>query len=139
MRNFLRALKLALPYRGRLVLFFQIAIGVGIVIATVVGATRVIDWRVAIGMAAVPAAIMFALMLRLPESPRWLAREGHTDRAREALARVRHPDSDLSGELGEISENVSGIASCNRIKIDMPSATSPIRIATIAYCTAMTL
>jgi len=93
-------------YRGRLVLFFQIAIGVGIVIATIVGAAEVIDWRLAIGLAAVPAAIMFALMLRLPESPRWLAREGHPDRAREALARVRHPGSDLSGELGEIQENV---------------------------------
>ena len=93
-------------YRGRLVLFFQIAIGVGIVIATIVGAAQIIDWRVAIGMAAVPAAIMFALMLRLPESPRWLAREGHLDRAREALARVRHPDSDLSDELAEIKDNV---------------------------------
>jgi len=57
-------------------------------------------------MAAVPAAIMFALMLRLPESPRWLAREGHSDRAREALARVRHADVDLSGEMAEIGENV---------------------------------
>jgi sugar porter (SP) family MFS transporter len=93
-------------YRGRLVLFFQIAIGVGIVIATIVGATELIDWRVAIGAAAVPAALMFALMLRLPESPRWLAREGHIDQAEEALARVRHPDSDLSEEMDEIRENV---------------------------------
>lgn len=93
-------------YRGRLVLFFQIAIGVGIVIATIVGAARVIDWRVAIGMAAVPAAAMFLLMLRLPESPRWLAREGHEDRAQEALAKVRHPDADLSAELDEIRANV---------------------------------
>ena len=93
-------------YRGRLVLFFQIAIGVGIVIATVVGAAEIIDWRVAIGMAAVPAAIMFGLMLRLPESPRWLAREGHPDRARHALGRVRHPDSDLSGEFRAIQDNV---------------------------------
>ncbi|AGZ44013.1 sugar porter family MFS transporter [Actinoplanes friuliensis] len=93
-------------HRGRLVLFFQIAIGVGIVIATIVGATEVIDWRVSIGLAAVPAAIMFALMLRLPESPRWLAREGHEDRAREALARVRHAGSDLTAEFREIQENV---------------------------------
>jgi sugar porter (SP) family MFS transporter len=93
-------------YRGRLVLFFQIAIGVGIVIATIIGAAEIIDWRVAIGMAAVPAAIMFALMLKLPESPRWLAREGHLDRARQALTRVRPADSDLSDEINEIQENV---------------------------------
>ncbi|MFG1922959.1 sugar porter family MFS transporter [Cryptosporangium sp. NPDC048952] len=93
-------------YRGRLVLFFQIAIGVGIVIATIVGAAEVIDWRVSIGMAAIPAGLMFLLMLRLPESPRWLAREGQDDKAREALGRVRHPDADLSAEFGEIQDNV---------------------------------
>ena len=93
-------------YRGRLVLFFQIAIGVGIVIATIVGATELIDWRVAIGAAAVPAAIMLVLMFRLPESPRWLMREDRRDDARAALAAVRHPDSDLSAEFGEIQENV---------------------------------
>jgi MFS family permease len=36
-------------FRGRLVLCFQIAIGVGIVIATIVGASESIDWRVSIG------------------------------------------------------------------------------------------
>ncbi|HEX3259647.1 MAG TPA: MFS transporter, partial [Pseudonocardia sp.] len=50
-------------YRGRLVLAFQIAIGVGIVIATVVGASESIVWRWSIGIAAVPAAIMLALLL----------------------------------------------------------------------------
>ena len=93
-------------YRGRLVLFFQIAIGVGIVVATIVGAAQVIDWRVAIGAAAVPAALMFGLMLRLPESPRWLARSEDIEGARAALTRVRHPDSDVSAELGEIEDNV---------------------------------
>ena len=93
-------------YRGRLVLFFQIAIGVGIVIATIVGAAQVIDWRVAIGAAAVPAALMFLLMLRLPESPRWLASQHDDEGARTALTRVRHPDSDVTAELEEIQENV---------------------------------
>ncbi len=47
---------------------FQVAIGVGIVIATLVGATEVVDWRVAIGAAAVPAVMMLLAMLRMPES-----------------------------------------------------------------------
>ena len=93
-------------YRGRLVLFFQIAIGAGIVIATVVGAAKIVDWRVAIGAAAVPAAIMFLLMLRLPESPRWLARKDDVDGARDALRSVRHPDSDVDAEFDEIKANV---------------------------------
>ncbi|MGI4896199.1 MAG: MFS transporter, partial [Janthinobacterium lividum] len=72
-------------YRGRLVLCFQIAIGVGILIATIVGASEKVDWRISIGAASVPAALMFVLMLRLPESPRWLLKADQVDRAREAL------------------------------------------------------
>ncbi|MGW5479369.1 phosphate-starvation-inducible PsiE family protein [Streptomyces sp. NPDC004008] len=51
--------------RGRLVLCFQLAIGVGIVIATLVGATESVSWRTAIGAAAVPALVMLVLQLRL--------------------------------------------------------------------------
>ncbi|WP_432514709.1 sugar porter family MFS transporter [Kineococcus sp. SYSU DK001] len=93
-------------YRGRLVLCFQIAIGAGILTATIVGASEAVDWRVAIGAAAVPAVLMTVLMLRLPESPRWLLKAGHDDRAREALERVRPPRADVSAELGEMSELV---------------------------------
>ena len=59
-------------HRGRLVLTFQLGIGTGIVISTIVGASESVSWRLSVGIAAVPAAIMFLLMLRLPESPRWL-------------------------------------------------------------------
>ncbi len=93
-------------YRGRLVLCFQIAIGVGIVISTVVGAAEVVDWRVAVGAAAVPAAGMLVMMLRLPESPRWLARSGDLDGARAALERVRPHGLDVDPELDEVREAV---------------------------------
>jgi sugar porter (SP) family MFS transporter len=91
-------------YRGRLVLAFQIAIGVGIVIATVVGASESIVWRVSIGAAAVPAAIMLALLLKLPESPRWLVRRDDRDAARGVLERVRPSGYDVEGELDEMAE-----------------------------------
>nr|WP_246315489.1 sugar porter family MFS transporter [Kineococcus aurantiacus] len=93
-------------YRGRLVLCFQIAIGVGILLATLVGASEAVDWRVSIGAAAVPAAVMFALMLRLPESPRWLLTADRGDDARRSLERVRPGGADVSGELAEMSELV---------------------------------
>jgi sugar porter (SP) family MFS transporter len=93
-------------FRGRLVLFFQIAIGVGIVIATIVGAAELIDWRVAVGAASVPAALMLFMMLRLPESPRWLAKTGNEDGARAALERVRPHGSDVGPELDEVREAV---------------------------------
>ncbi|WP_097183357.1 sugar porter family MFS transporter [Blastococcus haudaquaticus] len=93
-------------YRGRLVLFFQIAIGVGILIATIVGATERVDWRLAIGAAVVPSALMLLLMLRLPDSPRWLVKAGQDDRARQALEDVRPQGTDVSPELRDIEELV---------------------------------
>ncbi|MGI3780505.1 MAG: sugar porter family MFS transporter [Janthinobacterium lividum] len=88
--------------RGRLVLTFQLGIGVGIVLATLVGASEASPWRVSVGSAAVPAAIMLVLMLRLPESPRWLVKADRREDAREALRGVRAEGSDLDTELDEI-------------------------------------
>ena len=90
-------------YRGRLVLCFQIAIGVGIVIATIVGASESIGWRWSIGAAAVPAAIMLVLLLRLPESPRWLVKQDDTETARDVLVRVRPSGYAVDRELEEMA------------------------------------
>ena len=90
--------------RGRLVLCFQIAIGVGILIATIVGATEFVDWRVSIGAAAVPALIMLVLMWRLPESPRWLVKTDARDKALAVLERVRPKGYDHDRELDEMAE-----------------------------------
>ncbi|WP_082965936.1 sugar porter family MFS transporter [Mycobacterium kubicae] len=91
-------------YRGRLVLCFQIAIGVGILIATIVGASESIPWRWSIGIAAVPGAVMLGLLLRLPESPRWLVKRGDRDTARRMLERTRPPGYDVSEELDEMAQ-----------------------------------
>ena len=90
-------------YRGRLVLTFQVAIGVGILVSTIVGATELFSWRLMVGMAAVPAAVLFFLMLPLPESPRWLVKVDRVDDARSNLARVR-TGGDLEAELREIRD-----------------------------------
>ena len=88
--------------RGRLVLAFQLAIGVGIVIATIVGATESVPWRIAIGSAAVPALVMLLLLLRLPESPRWLVKQHRQGDARGVLEKVRPDDYDVEPELEDI-------------------------------------
>ena len=88
--------------RGRLVLCFQLAIGVGIVVSTLVGASESVSWRVSVGAAAVPSLLMFLLMLRLPESPRWLVKRDDLDGARAVLDTVRPDDYDVSPELDGI-------------------------------------
>jgi sugar porter (SP) family MFS transporter len=88
--------------RGRLVLTFQVGIGVGIVVSTIVGATESLSWRVSVGLAAAPALAMLLLMLRLPESPRWLVGRDRADDARAVLGRIRADGADLDGELADI-------------------------------------
>ncbi len=91
-------------HRGRLVLAFQVAIGVGIVISTIVGATEMVDWRVAIGAAAVPAVMMLVAMLRMPESPRWLFKQDRRDEAAAVLQRIRPRGVDVEPEVTMICQ-----------------------------------
>ena len=87
--------------RGRLVLTFQVGIGVGIVVSTIVGATEAVDWRISIGAAAVPALIMLLLVMRLPESPRWLVKRDDQEGARAVLQSIRKGGA-VDDELREI-------------------------------------
>jgi sugar porter (SP) family MFS transporter len=81
-----------------------ILLGVGIVIATLVGASESVDWRISIGSASAPALLMGLLQLRLPESPRWLVKQDREDDAKEVLERVRPDGFDVDTELAGIVE-----------------------------------
>jgi sugar porter (SP) family MFS transporter len=87
--------------RGNLVTAFNVAIGIGIVVASQVGyfLHGVLSWRWMIAVAAVPAVILLVSMFWLPETPRWLASKHRMDDARRALERVRPSGADLDGEL----------------------------------------
>jgi len=73
--------------RGRLVALYQFQIVFGILIAYlsnfVLATFFALDWRWMLGMEVVPAAVFLALVLRVPERPRWLLLHGN----REAEAR----------------------------------------------------
>jgi len=96
-------------HRGRLVVAFSVAIGLGILTASLVGygLHNVLSWRLMIAVGAVPAVVLFAAMFALPESPRWLVAQGRCDAARTALARVRPAAGDLDGELDGISDAIA--------------------------------
>jgi len=64
--------------RGSYVTFFNVAIGVGILTASLVNyfGDSAISWRVRIAAAVVPALVLLIGMKPLPESPRWLVQQG---------------------------------------------------------------
>src|ERR1035437_7606960 len=107
--------------RGRLVISFNLSIGIGILVANIVGFTLqdVWSWRWMIAAAVFPAIILFLCMLMLPESPRWLAENVSMDKARAVLERVRDNDSDVNFELGEIRQVVAEGGSGRRAKWSM--------------------
>jgi sugar porter (SP) family MFS transporter len=94
--------------RGRLVISFNLSIGIGILVANIVGYTLqdVWSWRWMIAAAVLPAIILLLSMLRLPESPRWLAENVSMEKARSVLERVRDNEADVNFELEEIRQVV---------------------------------
>jgi sugar porter (SP) family MFS transporter len=93
--------------RGRLVSINQLTIVIGILAAQVINWCLVRDlpagatdefirsswfgqagWRWMFGITAVPSTLFFVGMFFVPESPRWLAKNGRPDQSRAILARI---------------------------------------------------
>jgi SP family arabinose:H+ symporter-like MFS transporter len=83
--------------RGSLSMLQQWMITVGILVAYIValiifraapGSAATVDWRLILGLGAVPALAGLVLRSSMPESPRWLMRKGRYGDARQALARL---------------------------------------------------
>jgi sugar porter (SP) family MFS transporter len=94
--------------RGRLVAMFQFNIVAGILVAYVsnwlIGGLGPNDWRLMLGVQALPAVLYLTAACFIPESPRWLAiSRGRTEEARAILARSdeAHADAVLAAVSGE--------------------------------------
>ncbi len=93
--------------RGKLVSINQLTIVIGILLAQIDNwliadkvppdftARQILDswngqtgWRWMFGVTAIPAVLFFVGMFAVPESPRWLARNGSRERARGVLTRI---------------------------------------------------
>ncbi len=78
--------------RGAIVTINQLYISIGIFISYGVDllfSDLGSGWRWMLGLGALPALILFVGMWILPESPRWLIRQGLIDRAKSALQYLR--------------------------------------------------
>ena len=79
-------------YRGRLVGLNQFTIVLGISVAYFSNYFLLDfgenNWRWMLGVEAIPAVLYFLLLLRVPESPRWLVMQGREVTAREVIERL---------------------------------------------------
>lgn len=91
-------------YRGTLVTTFNVAIGIGIVLANIVGYYYhdLWSWRRMVSVASIPAALVFVIMIFMPASPRWIAEKRGLVAAARILERVRRNRSDIRQELTQI-------------------------------------
>lgn len=82
--------------RGRLVALYQFQIVFGILVAYfsnyALDSLLGLDWRWMLGIEAVPAALYLALVLKVPESPRWLLRNGDREAEARAVISSVNPD-----------------------------------------------
>jgi MFS family permease len=81
--------------RGSMLVTFQIATTSGIAIAYFVGAALAgtESWRLILSLSAIPAVIVLILIVRLPDTARWLLMNGRREEAADLLRRVE-PDMD---------------------------------------------
>ncbi len=98
-------------WRGRFVAFFQFNIVLGIVLAyfsnyyiSSLGIAD--DWRIMLGVMAVPALLFAILLFTIPESPRWLVKQGVDGKAAEVFRRIG--EQNVEHQLHEIRESLRG-------------------------------
>ncbi len=98
-------------WRGRLVGAFQINVVGGILLGYLsnylirLAHLGAVEWRVMAGVAAIPAIALFALLFRIPRSPRWSASRHEIDEALAVLSEMGAPDPKT--ELAEIQAAIA--------------------------------
>jgi SP family arabinose:H+ symporter-like MFS transporter len=120
-------------FRGALVSVNQMAIVTGILLAYFVNwvfaGSGPSNWRWMYAMGAVPSVFFFLLLLRVPESPRWLVKNGREDEARSVLTRVNTAEIAVR-EIKEIKDTLALEEGSFR-EIFRPAFRRPLLIAVV--------
>jgi sugar porter (SP) family MFS transporter len=94
--------------RGSMSSLFQLMVMSGILLAYITNYSfsgLYTGWRWMLGFAAIPSAILFLGALVLPESPRYLVKDGKLDEAKEVLDQMNeHNQKAVDDELVEIKK-----------------------------------
>jgi sugar porter (SP) family MFS transporter len=94
--------------RGRYVSTYQLAITIGIFVAYAVDQvlTNSDNWRLMLGVSAVPAVLLIIAIVPMTDTTRWLVKMGRRDEAVHALHRI-DPDGDPDAGITEIEQSLA--------------------------------
>jgi SP family arabinose:H+ symporter-like MFS transporter len=142
--------------RGRMVSFYQFAIAVGVLAAYFSNAALLevarhcetsadmvpwcrwmfVDqiWRGMLGSLALPAGAFLLLLFLVPESPRWLTKQGRANRALDILSRIGGR-TEAQRQMDEIRETISHEAG-NLGQLLQPGMRRALGIAVFLACSA---
>jgi len=91
--------------KGKFGAFTQISVNIGILTTQVLGLflSKPLYWRLILVVGAAIGAIQGALLLGIPESPKYLVSVGNRNGARDSLARLRGPSysAEIEDEIRE--------------------------------------
>jgi len=90
-----------------------LAFTINAILGNTLGDNALHVWRYMLMIAALPAVFLFFGMLRVPESPRWLASKGRTEEALQVLEKIRDKKQ-AKIELEEIEEGIRKEASLEK-------------------------
>ncbi|XP_021740192.1 sugar transport protein 5 [Chenopodium quinoa] len=92
-------------WRGAFNTGFQFFIGIGVVTANCINyatAKKAWGWRLSLGFAVIPAAIMTLGVLIIPDTPNSLVERGKMEEAEKSLEKARGGNIDVTAEFAEL-------------------------------------
>jgi SP family galactose:H+ symporter-like MFS transporter len=94
--------------RGRFISTYQLAITIGIFVAYAVDQvlTNSDNWRLMLGVSAVPAVLLIIAIVPMTDTTRWLVKVGRREDAVRALHRI-DPDGDTDAGIAAIEDSLA--------------------------------
>lgn len=95
--------------RGALLVAYQVTTVIGVILGYVIAyfLSGAGNWRMMLGLAAVPAVVVLLIVVRLPDTPRWYMMKGREEEARNVLNRIEGEGSlNVALELAQMSRSL---------------------------------
>ncbi|PIN26075.1 putative transporter (major facilitator superfamily) [Handroanthus impetiginosus] len=101
--------------RGALTTLNQLMICTGVSVSFIIG--TLLTWRALALVGIAPCAIVVLGLFIIPESPRWLAKQGNQKEFEASLQRLRGKNADISAEAAEIQDYIETLERLPKAKL----------------------